>query len=101
MGHHLVGSEGEGAQEIELGHDAKQFGVFLDRKRVEIVLFKHGLQFAQCDLAGNAHHIRSHILADRILEEAIHHFTWKIAWQLRSLIDIPTDNGDVGIARIG
>lgn len=71
VGYQLVGGEGKGLEEVELGHKAQHASLLQHRKRIEVVSPKQGFQLAQGGRACHAHHLVRHVLIHRAFEKAI------------------------------
>jgi hypothetical protein len=72
LGNHLVGREYKAFQQIELGHNADNLRILLDRIGVEIVALEHVAQIAHGELARHRLHGVGHMTGNGFFEKFIH-----------------------------
>ena len=75
---HLVGRKGKTLQQVELGDEADNLSVILDRIGVEIVALEHLAQFVHRQLArhrlDSTRHVAGDGLFEKFIQGAIHRF---------------------------
>jgi hypothetical protein len=71
VGHHLRSGEGEGLEEVDLGHEPQHASLLQNREGVEVLFREQGFEIAQRYLARYGLHVARHVLIRCAFEKAI------------------------------
>ncbi|MGY3628654.1 hypothetical protein ACVWWI_005585 [Bradyrhizobium sp. USDA 3686] len=69
---HLARREGEALQDVELGDDADDLSVVLDRIGIEIIALEHLAQREQVEVAPHCPDVLRHVAFDGLFKESVH-----------------------------